>query len=204
MAYRYLSIDRHGRTRLLQDRPLPLRGALLNSTGGLKFSVGYEGTSYDSVVRHHSADKSDEEILRCVGIERCILIGNAGERLWMLSHHGEPRLSVQEWAGGRWRTVQRDADHIADAGQVLWAGESAGWLAAAYHSDRLHWYGRDAHVQGQLDAVKAHLPAHNLELASTADGRLWLVRSRQATEGSDRYFLYAPAADRLQPCSRRR
>lgn len=197
--YRYLSIDRQGRSRLLQDRKLPLRGALLDSTGGLKFSVGYEGSNYDSVVRHHAAGNSGQEILRCPGIERCLLIGNAGERLWMLSHRGEPRLSVQEWAGGRWRTVQRDADNIADAGHVLWAGESQGWLAAAYHSDRLHWYGRDARVQRRLDALKAHLPTHNVELTSSADGRLWLVRARQAVEASDRYFIYTPAADRLQP-----
>jgi dipeptidyl aminopeptidase/acylaminoacyl peptidase len=213
--YRALRIDTAGSSTVLLDRKQPLRGALLNSDGSLAYSTVYDGPHYDSVVWRHRLGKDSvataEEILRCTGAEQCALLGHqeSSNALWLLSHHGEDRTVLKRWQPGKgqagdghagvWQSEHSDPHKLADAASILWQQNSNEWLGIAYHPDRRHWYGRDAARSKQLNTLQNQLPNASLTLTATADGSRWLVQAKHAQWELDRYFLYTPATNRLQP-----
>lgn len=196
--YRYLLVDAGGKARLLHESVLPLQRVLLTGDGRLAFAAAYDGPRYDTVIRQYTAT-GVRELARCVGIETCDLAGYNAQRgeLWMLAHAGEDKLALRRWQArtGRWQTVHRDPAGIADADALLWNAVRGDWQAIAYYRDRRHWYGNDA--QAHLDALQRRLPDANLQLSSSANGRVWLVRAQQANWPIARHFLYQPERDRL-------
>ncbi len=196
--YRILRIDVNGNIQLLIEAAQPVRGVLLDGSGQLRFSASLDGPQYDTVVREHLA-KEVVERLRCHGIEQCRLLGFDDSALWVLSQHGEDQLALQRLRVGAqgFETVHRDPEGIADAEAVLWQAQPSAWRGIAYHSDRLHWYGADARLQGQLTALQQQLPQANLRLSSSADGQQWLVAAQQSDTQGDKYFLYTPATHGL-------
>lgn len=204
--YRYLLVDAQGDTSLLHEAALSLRGVLLNADGSLRYSASYAGTDYDTAIRRHDAG-GVRELFRCIGMEQCRLVdygnhdGDARDELWLLSHRGENTLALQRWQEktGTLATVHRDPSGISDASQLLWQANGARWLAVAYHPDRRDWYGNDANVDAQLAALQRRLPDANLKLSASADGTRWLVRAEHSTWQFERYFLYQPGNDELEP-----
>lgn len=208
--HRYLRVDAQGTSRLLIASAWPLRDVLLNADGELAFTAAFDGVRYETVIRQHTASGS-RELLRCSGLETCGLVGynEAQQALWLLSHLGEDKLALRRWRrdGGRWDTVHRDPLGIADADAVLWSAAKEDWLAVAYHDGRRRWYGNtDERSNGRTDrttavltALERQLPEANLQLAASADRRLWLVQARQGNQALDRHYLYRPEQRLLQP-----
>ena len=200
--HRYLRVDAQGKTRLLLDAAWPLRNALLNSDGELAFTAAFDGARYETVIRQYTS-AGVRELLRCGTIEECRLVGysEARQTLWMLSQHGEDKLALRRWQQrtGRWETTHRDPAAVADADELLWSAGRENWLAISYHGDRRHWYGNDDGSRALLIALHQQLPAANLQLSATGDERLWLVRAQQADLAQDRYYLYRPDRNQLQP-----
>lgn len=199
---RYLSVDAHGTTRLLLDAAWPLRSALLNAEGELAFTTAFDGPSYETVVRRYTSS-GVRELLRCDGREEGRLVGyDQTERtLWVLSRHGEDKISLRCWReeSGRWETMHRDPAGISDTNALLWSAAREDWLAIAYHDARRRWYGHDIGTRATLAGLERQLPEANLQLSATNDGRLWLVQAQQGERAKDRYYLYRPENDALQP-----
>lgn len=200
-SHRLLSIDRHGRTQLLRETAQPLRGALLDDHGRLAFSVGYEGADYDSVVRRHDSSGGSEELLRCRGAEQCGLIGyrEQGRELLLLHQAGHDRLSLWRWNPAGWQRLHQDPSATADASALLWHPQAQDWQAIAYQVDRLHWHGRDAGVNARLAAAQSALAGADLQIDSSADGEVWLLRGERADWRFPRYYLQPSASAPLQP-----
>src|SRR5262249_43988997 len=136
-------------------------------------------------------------------LEECRVVGykEADQTLWLLSNHDEDKLVLRQWRqeSGRWETVHRDPAVVADADALLWSAARENWLAIAYHDARRRWYGRDSATRALLTALEQHLPGANLRLSATTDGRLWLVQAQQGDRACDRFYLYRPEQNRLQP-----
>jgi dipeptidyl aminopeptidase/acylaminoacyl peptidase len=202
LVHRYLLADDAGTTRLLHEAAQPLRKALLRSDGSLAFTAAYDGPGYDTVIRRHTVE-GVLEIARCRGIEVCepVGYGGPGDALWVLAHRGEDRIALQRWqaVSPHWTTVHRDPAGIADAADVIWNGPLGGWQAIAYDGTRRRWHGNGAGVKGILASLEQRLPDANLGLASSVDGRVWLVRAERSSWPRARHFLYEPARARLQP-----
>ena len=200
--HRYLRVDAEGETRLLLEAALPLRNALLNADGGLAFAAAFDGPRWDTVVRQYGA-AGPRELLRCSSLEECRLAGyNQAQRtLWLLSQHDEDKLALRRWReeSGRWETVHRDPAGVADADAVLWSAARENWIAIAYHGARRRWYANGSGARALLTALEQQLPEVNLRLSATTDGRLWLVHAQQGDRALDRYYLYRPEQNRLQP-----
>lgn len=199
--HRYLSVDARGQTRLLLEADWPLRSALLDADGELAFTAAFDGPQFDTVVSQHT-DEGPRELLRCPGIEECTLVGydRARPTLWVLTQHDEDQLALRRWRPeSDWETVHRDPAGIADADELLWSAAREDWLAIAYHDGRRRWHGNDGGTRAVLAALERHLPEANLQLSTTRDGSLWLVRAQQADLLEDRHFLYRPEHDALQP-----
>ncbi|NQD36818.1 S9 family peptidase [Permianibacter sp. IMCC34836] len=204
-VFRYLRVDSRGQTTLLLETAKPLRNALLNADGTLAFSSGYEDEQYDTVIRRYTGVTS-QDLLHCVGIEQCRLVGYnpTKQTLWLLSHHNENTLAMQRWqaADGGWQTVHRGPGQRADATSVLWQANTDDWLGIAYHPDHQRWYGKTARLSAQLAALQQQVPEASLQLTSAADGQHWLVQARHASWALDRYFIYTPDQNQLQPLFR--
>ncbi|MEQ1903637.1 MAG: prolyl oligopeptidase family serine peptidase [Pirellulaceae bacterium] len=200
--YRYLSVDAQGKTRLLLEAEWPLRSILLNATGDLAFTAAFDGPGYETVIRQYTAGQPSE-LLRCGNREEGRLVGynEAKRTLWLLSRHDEDKLSLLCWSGesGRWETIHRDPVGVVDVDALLWSAAREDWLAIAYHDARRCWYGNDDETSSQLIALKQLLPEANLQLSVTTDGQLWLVQAQQGDIAQDRYYLYHPDENRLQP-----
>ena len=203
--YRYLLIDRKGQTRVLHESRLFVHSVAINAQGELLYSIGYEGDNYDKVVRQYQQGKSRER-MRCVGVQRCQLIGHDDQRLLVLGYDNEKtdsgdklHLQSRTNTASTWQTLHRDPNDIADASAVLWSADEQDWLAVAYHPDRRRWYGNGEQRQRQLDALQAQLPDASLYLQSSEDGKRWLVQAKRADWPFDRYFLFAPETLTLKP-----
>ena len=200
--HRYLSVDAQGKTRLLLEAAWPLRSALLNADGDLAFAAAFDGPRYETVIRQYTA-AGPRELLRCGSLEECRLVGynQAQQTLWLLSRHDEDKLALRRWRqeSGRWETMHRDPAGVADADALLWSAAREDWLAIAYHGARRRWYGNDSGTRALLTALEQQLPEANLQLSATTDGRLWLVHAQQGDLALDRYYLYRPEQNRLQP-----
>ena len=200
--HRYLRVDAQGDTHLLLESAWPVRDALLDANGELAFTAAFDGTRYETVIRQHGG-ATPRELLRCGSLEECRLVGygQTKQTLWLLSQHGEDKLSLQRWRqqNGGWATVHRDPADVADADAVLWSAARENWLAIAYHGARRQWYGNDDRTRTSLAALQRQLPAANLQFTATTDGRLWLVQAQQADRATDRYYLFRPEHNRLQP-----
>jgi dipeptidyl aminopeptidase/acylaminoacyl peptidase len=200
LSYRYLLVDANGKTRLLHASALPLRKVLLGKDGRLAFAAAYDGPHYDTVIRQYTPS-GVRELARCIGIETCDPVAYSAQRgeLWMLSNSREDKLALRRWqsSNGRWQTVHRDPAGIVDADDLLWNAVREDWLAIAYYRDHRHWYGNGVGTQANMATLKRHLPNANLRLASSANGRVWLVRAQQANWPIARHFLYLPDRDRL-------
>jgi hypothetical protein len=200
--HRYLAADARGRTRLLLESALPLRSVLLDADGEVAFAASFDGPRYETVIRRYTP-AGPRELLRCGSLEDCRLAGysEAQRSLWLLSQHGEDKLSLRRWReeSGRWETVHRDPAAVADADALLWSAAREDWLAIAYHGARRRWYGNDGATRALLGALERRLPAANLRLSATNDGRLWLVHAQQADLAPDRYYLYRTERSRLEP-----
>src|SRR5206468_11011568 len=157
---------------------------------------------YETVIRQYTP-AGPRELLRCGSLEECRLVGynQAQQTLWLLAQHDEDKLALRRWRqdSGRWETVHRDPAAIADADAVLWSAVREDWLAIAYHGDRRRWYGNDSGTRALLTALEEQLPEANLQLSATTDGRLWLVHAQQSNLALDRYYLYRPEQNRVQP-----
>jgi dipeptidyl aminopeptidase/acylaminoacyl peptidase len=200
--HRYLGVDAQGKTRLLLEAAWPLRNALLDANGDVAFVAAFDGPQYDTVIRQYTA-AGPRELLRRSSLEECRLLGynQTEQTLWLLSQHDEDKLALRRWRqeSGCWETMHRDPAGVADADALLWSGAGEDWLAIAYHGARRRWYGNDSGTRALLTALEEHLPEANLQLSATTDGRLWLVRSQQGGLAQDRYFLYRPEQDLLEP-----
>lgn len=203
--YRYLLIDRKGQTRVLHESRFSLHSVALNAHGELLYSIGYEGDRYDKVIRRYQPGKS-RELMRCVGVQRCQLIGHDDQRLFVLGYHNEKtgsedklHLQSQTNTATAWQPLHRDPNDIADVSAVLWSAHERDWLAVAYHPDRRQWYGNGEQRQKQLDALQAQLPDASLYLQTSEDGKRWLVQAKRADWPFDRYFLFAPETLTLKP-----
>lgn len=216
--HRALRVDKDGKTTLLLSARQPLRGVLLNRDGSLAYASVYDGGQYDTVIRRYRQNRGDnpneadstaiagEEILRCTGTEQCGLLGHdeASQSLWLISHAGQDRSALQRWSRSddvapRWRVEHSDPAQLADVASVLWQNPARGWLGIAYHPDRRHWYGRDEAQTQALQTLQAQLPDASLTLSTSDDGARWLVQARHAQWQQDRYFLYRPDSQSLQP-----
>lgn len=200
--HRYLRVDAHGDTRLLLESAWPVRDALLDAKGELAFTAAFDSPRYETVIRQHGG-ATPRELLRCGSLEECRLVGygQSQQTLWLLSQRGEDKLSLQRWRqqNGRWATVHRDPADIADADAVLWSAARENWLATAYHGARRQWYGNDDGTRTSLAGLQGQLPGANLQFTASSDGRLWLVQAQQADRATDRYYLFRPEHNRLQP-----
>ena len=200
--YRYLSVDAQGATRLLLETAWPLRSVLLNANGDLAFTAAFDGPGYETVIRQYTV-AGPRELLRCGRREEGRLVGynQAEQTLWLLSRHAEDKLSLRCWReeNGRWETIHRDPAGIADANALLWSAAREDWLAIAYHDARRCWYGNDDGTRAILAALEQLLPDANLQFSATTDGRLWLVQAQRGDLSLDRYYLYQPEENRLQP-----
>ncbi len=200
--HRYLSVDAQGKTRLLLEADWPVRSALLNADGDLAFTAAFDGPGYDTVIRQYTA-AGPSELLRCGSREEGRLVGynQAEHTLWLLSRHDEDKLSLRCWReeSGQWETMHRDPAGVADANALLWSAAREDWLAIAYHDARRRWYGNDSRTRAMLAALEQQLPEANLQLSATTDGRLWLVHAQQGDLAQDRYYIYQPEENRLQP-----
>lgn len=200
--YRYLLVDTNGEQTLLHAARWPLRGAALDADGRLAYAAAYDSDRYDTVIRRYNKDGADE-LLRCAGIEHCELVGfdPAQQSLWLLAQQGVDRMSLRRWraSNARWETVHEDPSGIADADGLLWDPVAGDWRAVAYQPNRRHWSGRTAAIDAQLRVLQGRLPNANLDLVSSHDGQLWLVRATQSDWEFDRHYLYRPGSDRLQP-----
>lgn len=216
--YRVLRVAKDGKTALLLSGRQPLRGVLLNRDGSLGYASVYDGAQYDTVIRRYHQNRSDnrndpdgaaatgEDILRCTGTEQCGLLGHdeASQSLWLISHAGQDRSALQRWSRSdngapRWHVKHSDPAQLADVASVLWQNPARGWLAIAYHPDRRHWYGRDEVQTKALQTLQAQLPDASLTLSTSDDGACWLVQAKHAQWQRDRYFLYRPDSQVLQP-----
>ncbi len=199
--HRYLRLDDHGASRLLLESALPLHAVLLDRQGELAFTSGFEGQSYETVLRQHSPQGA-REVLRCKTIETCRLVGynQASRTLWALSEKGVDRLALRRWreASGQWETVHSDPDHVADLDAIVWNTERQDWMAVAYYGGHRRWYAKDAGTTAVLGALARRIPGANLRLSPATDGRVWLVQAQQADLPTDRYFLYRPGSNTLQ------
>ena len=198
--YRYLLIDAQGASTLLHAAQWPLRSATLTREGKLAFVAAYDGKHFDTAIRHY-VDGEGRELLRCVGIERCDVLAHdeAQRTLWLWSQHGQTQTALLRWREGKFLAMHRDPDGLADAADVLLDADGANWAALAYDGAHRQWYGRDAATGAQLGALRKRLPGANLQLTRGSSSDLWLVRARHATSVFDRWFLYRPARDQLQP-----
>jgi dipeptidyl aminopeptidase/acylaminoacyl peptidase len=200
--FRYLRVDARGDTHLLLEADWPLRSALLNAEGDLAFTAAFDGPGYETVVRQYSASKP-RELLRSSSLEECRLIGyNQSEQmLWMLSRHEEDKLSLRCWRedSQRWETMHRDPVGVVDADDVFWSPSREKWLAIAYHGARRRWYGSDNGTRAILIALQEQLPGANLQLSTTMDERLWLVQAQKVDVARDRFYLYQPDQNQLEP-----
>jgi len=196
--HRLLLVDATGKTRLLHEGPQSLSGFLLHEDGGLAYSAGYEGRDWDTVVRAHSSNGM-REIARCIGLERCELADHDAGVVWMLAHRGGDNFALQQWRSGRWTTVHRDPTDIADASALSWDRMRHDWRAIAYDGARRSWFSRDAMTRKAVTALQRRFPDARLDLATTRDGRLWLVRARRSDWAVDRHVLYRPDRDRTWP-----
>ena len=197
--HRYLRVDAEGNTAVLLNAPLPLRSALLTSSGALAYTAGFAGPRYETVVRQHTTGKT-RELLRCATLEDCRLVGHNERQgtLWMLSPRGDDKLGLRRWRRGRWDTVHRDPRAIADAGEVIWSASHEDWLAVSYHGARRQWYGNQNSTRSLLSSLGKRWPQANLELSATRDAGLWLVRVQQADRALDDYYLFRPDQNRVQ------
>jgi len=199
--HRYLRVDEQGKTHLLLEAALPVRNALLNAKGELVFTAAFDGSRFETVIRKYTAG-APRELLRCGSIQECRLVGynEAQKTLWLHSQHGEDKLALQRWQekSGRWDTVHRDPDAVADADAVVWSAAQENWLAIAYHGGRRRWYGNGSDTRARLTSLERQLPEANLRLSPTIDGRLWLVHAQQSDRAMDRHYLYRPELNRLQ------
>ena len=201
-CHRYLSVDAQGKTRLLLEAAWPMRSALLNADGDLAFTAAFDGPRYETVIRQYTA-AGPRELLRCGSREEGRLVGynQVEHTLWLLSRHDEDKLSLRCWReeSGRWETMHRDPAGVADTNALLWSAAREDWLAIAYHDARRCWYGNDSGTRAMLAALEQQLPEANLELSATTDGHLWLVQAQQGDLAQDRYYIYQPEENRLQP-----
>lgn len=196
--YRYLLLDRKGQMRVLHESRFSLHSVAIDTNGELLYSIGYEGDSYDKIVRRYQQGKS-RELMRCVGVQRCQLVGHDDQRLFVLGYHnektgGDDKLQLQSRTDTSitWQTLHRDPSDIADASAVLWSAHEQNWLAVAYHPDRRRWYGNGEQRQKQIDVLQAQLPDASLYLQASENGKRWLVQAKRADWPFDRYFLFMP------------
>ena len=197
---RYLTVDERGNTRLVIDAALPVRSILLDESGRLAYSAAFEGPQYRTVIREH-VKGGVRGLMRCGMLEECRLVGYGAKQevLWVLSAHGEDKLSLRRWQkkSGRWDVMHRDPESVADAGGLLWSSGEGTPLAVSYHGGTRRWYGRDARTRAVLSAVQKLLPRANLGLSVTDDGAMWLVHAQQSDRSLDRYYIYAPKRKQL-------
>jgi dipeptidyl aminopeptidase/acylaminoacyl peptidase len=119
----------------------------------------------------------------------------------MLTQHGEDKSALRRWRmqTGRWETMHRDPATIADADAVLWSAAQEDWLAIAYHGAHRRWYGKARETSDVLAALEQQLPDANLQLTASVDRARWLVRAQRSDRAHDRYFVYTPGNNTLQP-----
>ncbi|MBD8525229.1 S9 family peptidase [Pseudomarimonas arenosa] len=197
--YRYLRIDAAANTELIWSGDQSLRGVLLDAAGELRFSAGYEGVDYDTVVRRHQPERS-EELLRCRGSERCMLSASTADFsvLWVVSQQGDDRSSLRRWQAGRWTLEHQDPAGIADVAAALHAADGE-WRALAYHPARRIWHARDPEMAHRLQRWQRQIGRANLSIEASADGRTWLLRAARADWPQDKLFLYRQGEPQLQP-----
>src|SRR5439155_1416028 len=82
------------------------------------FAAAFDGPLYETVIRRYTAS-GPRELLRCGSLEECRLVGynQAQETVWLLSQHDEDKLALRRWRpeSGRWETMHRDPELVADA-----------------------------------------------------------------------------------------
>lgn len=197
--YRYLAVDANGKTRVIYESRKALQSVLLDKNSELRYSSGYAGEQFDTVIWKHATDKK-QEMMRCPLPEQCRLVAHSGNSVWALAHNGENLMSLQRFdpISNRWRTLHRDPRGISDAITVLMQPDGKNWFAIAYRPDHIEWHGRTTNADAAFANLEAALPGTNLSISPANDGNLWLVQADKSVWQYDRYFLYEVAANSLQ------
>lgn len=200
VTHRYLRVDASGETHELLRSRLPVRSVLLDASGVLRFSAAFEGPDYDTVIRRHQNGRA-EDLLRCMGVETCSLFDfrDEGARLLVRSQHGLDREALLEWKAevGNWERVHEHPGP-GELEQVLWPQQAQHWIGLRYAHDEGRWHGRSERDSGALKTLQAQLAQARLDLDSSADGSVWLVRAWHARWREDRHYLFRPDTGELK------
>jgi len=197
--YRYLALDASGETRLIHESGMALRSLLLDADGEPRFSSGYDGEQFDTVIWRHGRD-GRQALMRCPLPRQCRPVAYSDNLVWALAHDGEDLLALQRFdaMSRQWQTLHRDPRGIADAVSLLMEPEGDDWLAIAYRPDRVEWYGRTDAADAALAAIAAALPDANLDIRPANNGQRWFVRAAKSNWQHDRYFLFDVPGQSLQ------
>lgn len=189
--YRYLAIDASGKTRVIQESSRALLSILLDARGELRYSSGYQGEAFDTVIWKHE-DGKKRELMRCPLPQQCRPVAWSENAVWALAHNSADLASLQRLDAGsnRWRILHSDPRGIADAASVLMQTDGRDWAAVKYRPDRVEWHGRTGDLDAVLDFLEKAIPGANLDISPANDGSRWFVRAAKSEWQHDRYFLY--------------
>lgn len=155
-----------------------------------------------------SAENGDTEILRlednggsskiysCTVFETCYVLQfhEDGQRFYMRSNRGSDvtlaRLVLIDAENGKESVVETDPEHRVDQQRAMFSPRT-GELAATMYLDDMgsRWVWRDPAQKADFTVLQSKLPRRDLNITTSADGKLWLVFAQADVEPGETYLF---------------
>ena len=199
--WRLFRIDMQGTRTLLHEDAHQIVGLALDPRGRLAWLLRAEGDAHVL----HRIDEAGElhEALRCVRMERCVLLAtmNDGRDLLLRTDaQGKFERLARLHADGRLETLHLDPRHEADVHEVTLDPLTQQPLIASYRSTVAASYGLTEDSARHVDAINRSFPGRNLQIdVGSGAGAHWLVRDRAGSLRGSILHLYDPDTGTLRP-----
>lgn len=192
--WRVLRVDAARVQQLLWEDTQPIVDFEVDAQGQLAWLVRAE---QDQHVLYRVSAQRLQERLRCVRVERCLLLASSadGQSLYLNSdsHAGFGRLARLD-ANGRLDTLHQDPRGEADLQQVSLDPLTREPAFANYRSTRAAVYPLNAEARAHWPQLRSQLAQADLriEMGRGTQAR-WLVHARQPDAKGERLYLFNPA-----------
>ena len=198
--WRLFRVDMQGKQILLHEDAHEIVGYALDPRGRLAYLLRAEGDAH--VLHRVDAAGALHEALRCVRMERCVLLATMDDGRDLLLRtdvQGNFERLARLHADGTLETLHLDPRNEADLHEVVLDPATQQPLIASYRSTVAASHGLTDDSARHVDAINRNFPQRNLQIEiGSGAGARWLVRDRAGSLRGSNLHLYDPATGTLR------
>lgn len=182
-----------GKRTLVRTNDLRATSWIFDLSGKLRLAVR-SSEAGDTEILRLDASGSHEKIYSCTVFETCGLpqFYADGKRFYMRSNRGNDltRLVLVDIQNGQESVVEADPEQRVDLQRAMFSPLD-GRLVATVYIDGIgsRWGWHDATQKADFALLQSKLPRRDLNITTSADGRLWLVFAQADVEPGEAYLF---------------